>query len=457
MRRIVARAARTLLLALVGGALLMVAFTARQAAQGGVSAALACGLGKPQTMLANKIPALFYPSEQNNPQNVQGVFPLDYAVNTKIAFTEDLSRAPGSPSNSIFTWRWSFGDGTGYVYQTSPTHTFTKPGTYNIFSWVYIDGSWADDDPFDSSQIHIAASIPSNPPVAKVTSNLTVTALSQLVSFSADGSHSADGSQLKYSWNFNDSGEASGPTATHKFITVAGGTTFVALVVTDARGAQSLATVNVTIQPQQNPPTASLNASDLEVDAGSVITFDASQSAVPSDVPGDTLTKYVWNFGDNSASQTTATATTSHKYAKAGSYAVTMTVYDKNQTQASATVHVKVLGAASGGLSPLVIIGGIALLVGLGIGLYAFWQQRRRAEMVRRYQEAQAFARARRGQGQRGPRAPNGGYGNGRQPAMRGGPPQRYDRSPGPSQSGQRRPPTSPGGRPPRQSGRDEW
>jgi len=122
-----------------------------------------------------------------------------------------------------------------------------------------------------------------------------------------------------------------------------------------------------------------------------------------------------------------------------------------------------VLGAASGGLSPLVIIGGVALLLGLGIGGYAFWQQRRRAEMVRRYQEAQALARTRRGQGQRGPRGPNGGYGNsgsygnGRQPAMRGGPPQRYDRPQGSSQPGQRRPPASPGGRPPRQSGRDEW
>src|SRR6185437_8983819 len=110
-----------------------------------------------------------------------------------------------------------------------------------------------------------------------------------------------------------------------------------------------------------------------------------------------------------------------------------------------------------------VIIGGIVLLVGLGIGGYAFWQQRRRAKMVRRYQEEQALARARRGQGQRGPRAPDGGYGNsgsygnGRQPAMRGGPPQRYDRQPGPSQPGQRRPPASPGGRPPRQSGPDEW
>lgn len=447
VRRVLTRVARTGGLALVCGCLLAAFFVVQQGTQGAVPAALACGLGKPQTMLANKIPALFYPTEQNNPQNVQGIFPLDYAVNTKIAFTEDLSRAPGSPSNSIFTWRWSFGDGTGYVYQTSPTHTYTKPGVYDVFSWVYIDGSWADDDPFDSSQIHVVASIPSNPPVAKITSSLPVTALSQSVAFTADGSHSTDGSALKYSWNFNDSGEASGPTASHKFITIAGGSTFVALVVTDARGAQSLATVNITIQAQQYPPTASLTASDLEVDAGGAITFDASQSAVPTGVTGDALTKYVWNFGDGAASQTTQTPTVSHRYTKAGSYAVAMTVFDKNQTQATATVHVKVLGAASGGISPLAIIGGIALLVGVGIAIYVFWQQRRRAAMVRRYQEEQALARARRSQ--RGPRGPNGGngyYGGngnangtgyGRQPAMRDGDSSRYGRGPANGQTGQ--------------------
>ncbi len=137
----------------------------------------------------------------------------------------------------------------------------------------------------------------------------------------------------------------------------------------------------------------------------------------------------------------------------------------------------KVLGAAGGGVSPLVVIGAIVLLIGLGIGAYAFWQQRKRAEMVRQYQEAQALARARRTQ--RGPRAPGGNGGNngyssnpgsgsgyGRQPAMRGGPPPRNDRAPSSGQSGQlgqRRPPTSngsPGGRAPRQgsqSGRGDW
>ncbi len=66
-----------------------------------------------------------------------------------------------------------------------------------------------------------------------------------------------------------------------------------------------------------------MTASDLEVDAGATINFDASQSAVPQGVANDTLTKYVWNFGDGTTPQTTQTPTTSHTYQKAGAYEVT--------------------------------------------------------------------------------------------------------------------------------------
>ena len=435
---VVTRAVRPLFLALIGGVLLALAFTARAGTDGTLPAALACGLGNPQTMLANKIPALLYPVTPNMPQNApQGVFPLNYAANTAVAFTEDLSRVPGAPKLSSFRWEWNFGDGTGNVFVESPTHTFTQPGTYYVGSWVWdtTSNSWSS---FDSAQIHIVSAIVGNAPVAKAASNMSVTAIGQSVTFDAAGSHSSDGSQLKYLWNFNDGTTATTAHVVHQF--PLNGSTFAAVVVTDARGAQSMATVNITIQAQA--PTAALSASDLEIDAGSAINFDASQSAAPQGVANDSIAKYVWNFGDGTKPQTTQTPTTSHVYQKAGSYKVTLTVYDKPGAQASATLQVKVLGAASSGVSPLVIIGGILLVIGLGVGIYAFWQQRRRAEMVRQYQQAQALARARRAP--RGPRTPVGGNGNGYRPATRGG-------SPG---SGMRRPPAPnamPGGRRPPQ------
>ena len=57
-RHIVARVARTGALALIGGCLLMALFVVQQGARDAIPSALACGLGQPQTMLANKIPAL---------------------------------------------------------------------------------------------------------------------------------------------------------------------------------------------------------------------------------------------------------------------------------------------------------------------------------------------------------------------------------------------------------------
>lgn len=450
-RRVVTRVARTGALALVGGCLLAAFFVVQQGAQGAVPAALACGLGQPQTMLANKIPALLYPVTPDMPQNApQGVFPLDYTAGSPVAFTEDLSRVPGAPKLSSFRWQWNFGDGTGNVNTESPTHTFTKPGTYYVGSWIWdtTSNAWTS---FDSAQIHVVSGIPGNPPVAKASSNMAVTLIGQKVTFDATGSHSSDGSSLKYLWNFNDGTTATTPKVAHAF--PLNGTTFAALVVTDDRGAQSMATVNIIIQTQA--PTAALSASDLEVDAGGTITFDASQSAPPQGVAGEAVVKYVWNFGDGSKQQTTQTPTTAHTYQKAGSYKVTLTVFDKQDEQAATTLTVKVLGAASGGISPLVIIGGIALLVGLGIVVYLFWQRQRRAAMVRRYQEEQALARARRAQrGPRSPRGPNGGngyYGGangngngngngyGRQPAPRGGGTTRYERAPANGQSGQRR------------------
>lgn len=446
-QRVMARVARLLALALAGGALLALMCTLQQGSQGSLPAALACGLGNPQTMLANKIPALLYPVTQNMPQNApQGVFPLDYAAGASIAFTEDLSRVPGAPKLSSFRWRWNFGDSTGDVFVESPSHTFTTTGTFFVGSWIWdtTTGQW---DSFDSAQIHIISGIVPNQPVAKASSDMAVTAIGQSVTFDATGSHSNDGSQVKYLWNFNDGTTATTPHVVHQF--PLNGTTFAALIVTDARGAQSMATVNVTIQAQA--PTASLTASDLEIDAGSTINFDASQSAPPQGVDGDAIAKYAWNFGDGSAAQTTETPTIAHTYHKAGAFKVTLTVYDKPGAQATTTLRVTVLSAAGGGISPVVIIGAILLLVGLGFGVYTIWQQRRRAEMVRRYQEAQALAR----RAQRGPRTPGGGHpnsygnsGNMRQPVMRGGPPSRYNQPP---TAGQRRPPTAnghPGERP---------
>jgi DNA-binding beta-propeller fold protein YncE len=83
-----------------------------------------------------------------------------------------------------------------------------------------------------------------------------------------------------------------------------------------AASLQSLA-----ITPDQTP-TASFT--DAPATAGSATTFDASASAAS---PGHSVVSYDWNFGDGSSEETTSPST-SHVYATANTYTVTLTVTD---------------------------------------------------------------------------------------------------------------------------------
>ncbi len=73
-----------------------------------------------------------------------------------------------------------------------------------------------------------------------------------------------------------------------------------------------------------NGLTASFTTSPAAPVTGQTVTFNGSASAAPS---GDSITSYLWNFGDGQA-QTTTTATTTHVFAKQGTFTATLTVVD---------------------------------------------------------------------------------------------------------------------------------
>ena len=73
-----------------------------------------------------------------------------------------------------------------------------------------------------------------------------------------------------------------------------------------------------------NGLTASFTTSPAAPVVGQMVTFDGSASTAPS---GDSITSYLWNFGDG-GSLTTTTATTSHAFAKQGTFTATLTVVD---------------------------------------------------------------------------------------------------------------------------------
>ncbi|MGI8693513.1 MAG: PKD domain-containing protein, partial [Geodermatophilaceae bacterium] len=134
-------------------------------------------------------------------------------------------------------------------------------------------------------------------------------------SFNAGASTDGDGSIVSYSWTFGDNTTGSGVTTSHTYTTA--GTKTVTLTVTDNAGGTDSATAQVVAGQTNAAPQASFTVSCN----ARACSFNGTAS---SDSDG-TVVGYAWNFGDNA---TATGATTTHTYAAAGTYSVTLVVTD---------------------------------------------------------------------------------------------------------------------------------
>jgi PKD repeat protein/uncharacterized protein YneF (UPF0154 family) len=392
-------AARTVVLAVALGIGLNVLTLVPVGSMNTLHIALACGLVNPYTIVANGSPSLAFPGSLNPnpaapfvPPPAAGILAQQYDVGQPVKFVEDISRVPNPPNLSALQVHWTFGDGTAPSAEVSPTHTFAKPGTYFVHFQQYdsyVNPPWDD---VDSTQIQVIATSPANPPVARITADKTAIVGNDSITFDATSSHALVGSHLTYQWEFNDGSKtASGLRVTHQF--TGSGSTFVALIVTDDRGARSVATINVGIvNNAQQIPTASLSASVTSASVGQAVGFDASQSQPASDPPGDQLTQYRWDFGDGTPTQTTQTPNASHVFQHPGNYTVTVQATDQQGTPAQATISLTISAAASsagsGGSNWLAIAGGAVALLVLAVGGFFFVRDQRRQALTERQQLA---------------------------------------------------------------------
>jgi PKD repeat protein len=214
------------------------------------------------------------------------------------------------------TYAWNFGDG-GTSAGVSPSHTYAAPGTYTVTLTVRDARGLASTAASTSAVI---AEPPNQAPVAHAGGPYEGVA-GTAVAFNGTASSDPDGNlPLSYAWNFGDGTTGTGPTPTHSF--AAAGTYTVSLTVTDARGLSSAAaTTSVTVAAQNVAPVARPGGPYTGT-AGSAVEFNGSAS---SDADGNLPLTYAWNFGDGS---TGTGATTSHTYAAAGAYTVSLTVTD---------------------------------------------------------------------------------------------------------------------------------
>jgi PGF-pre-PGF domain-containing protein len=221
----------------------------------------------------------------------------------------------GSSDNvGVDTYDWAFGDGTTATGAT-PTHTYDDPGTYTATLTVTDPAGNTDTATRELTVADATA------PVAEAGSNRTVH-VDEPLSF--DGSGSSDNVGVDtYSWTFGDSTADSGETVTHTYTTKA--TYTVTLTATDAAGNTDTDTATIEVVDTTSP--IARPGPDRTVDEDAPVTFDGSAST--DNVGVDT---YDWAFGTG---DTATGETTTYTFSDPGTYAVTLTVEDDANNEAS--------------------------------------------------------------------------------------------------------------------------
>jgi PKD repeat protein len=233
------------------------------------------------------------------------------------------------PLHQFFTYSWSFGDGTTGT-GVSPSHTYTRPGTYTVSLTVTDAGL--------SGSATTTATVAAAPPVAKAGGPYSG-AVGTAVNFSANGSTDPQGQALSYAWSFGDGTKGTGASPSHTY--AAGGTYLVSLDVTNTSNLTSAAATTAVVTSQAPMANAGGPYTGLP---NAPVTFSGSGSSDPRD---ETLT-YVWNFGDGSMG---TGVNPNHSYTNAGNYTVSLTVTDTSNlsSMATATAAIYTTGPALSG------------------------------------------------------------------------------------------------------------
>ncbi|XRO75743.1 PKD domain-containing protein [Methanocaldococcus sp. 28A] len=248
----------------------------------------------------------------NQPPVANFIYSPEYPkVNETVTFNALPSY---DPDGRIVKYVWNFGDGSTLTTNISiVTHTYTKPGIYNVTLTVY-DNLNASSSISKNITVYYLKVDFECPNVAKVNTPINF----------IDKSVSEPVNIVKWLWNFGDGSTSNEQNPTHVYSKE--GTYTVTLTVWNQLGISAQKSKIIIIGNTNYPPIAKFN---FTVN-GLNVTFDASSSY---DIDGE-IVEYIWDFGDGS-SITTTNPITSHKYAKSGIYTVKLTVVDNNGNKGS--------------------------------------------------------------------------------------------------------------------------
>jgi PKD repeat protein len=151
--------------------------------------------------------------------------------------------APGYSGASISRVHWDWGDGSGGDYSFPASHTYSKPGTYNVTVTVY-----QSDGLTTSKTITVTLQALNRPPVADFSYSPPSPLAGEAVSFT-DKSYDPDGSIVYWHWDFGDGAASSERNPSHVYTSP--GTYTVTLKVRDDKGAESSRSRIIQVKAQQ--------------------------------------------------------------------------------------------------------------------------------------------------------------------------------------------------------------
>ena len=246
---------------------------------------------------------------------------------------------------SISQFDWDFGDGAKASGKTA-SHVYDKAGRYTITLEV-TDSS--GQTATSSREITVKTGVVNTPPKASFAFSPNNGTAPVDVDFDASASTDAEGPISRYQWQFEAGKTGSGKTPKYRFTKA--GSYPVKLTVTDDKGLSHSVTQTVTVKKaaaNNAPPVAAFSYSPTTGKAPLTVNFDATRS---SDPEGATLA-HQWQFGDGA---TGSGKKTSHRFTRAGSYPVKLTVTDDKGLTGTTMQIIKVT-APSGNKAPLAVI-----------------------------------------------------------------------------------------------------
>ncbi|AKB51198.1 cell surface protein [Methanosarcina barkeri str. Wiesmoor] len=232
-------------------------------------------------------------------------------------------QSTGSPTS----WFWDFGDGTNATEQ-NPIHTYISAGNYTVnLTVANADGN---DSEVKTEYIIVSELLP-GAPVANFTANKTSGKAPLDVQFT----DASTGNISSYAWDFDNDGTIDSNEQSPLYTYASAGTYTVNLTVANANGNDSeVKTGYIKVSSQSSSkPVAEFSASPTSGKTPLKVKFTDTSTGSP--------TFWFWKFGDGSKSFHQNPV---HKYSKAGTYTVNLTVKNaKGKNTVTKTQYIKVI------------------------------------------------------------------------------------------------------------------